>query len=94
MRQRQDRGGHLWRLRGGAVFGVAVAFKVKGTKGADVAHARDVHREVAHKGQDGGRALGQREVQHERREDNARHLLQKQQRLKDALTFSHARSPA
>lgn len=74
-------------LGGGAVFGVAVALKVEGGEGADVANARDVHAEVAHEGQDGWRTLGQREVQHEGRQHDAGHLLQKQQRLRRPISL-------
>lgn len=62
--------------------------EVKGGQRADIPHARHMHAEVPHKGQNCRRALWQREVQDKGRQYNARQLPQEQQRLHSGAKFS------
>lgn len=79
---------HLWTVRLSAIFAVAMPLKIKVGQAADVTHTFYEDSVIPHKLQDGVCAVGQGEVQHKRRQQNASHLLHKQAGLQQTQPCS------
>ena len=80
-----SRAAYLGAVGGSPILAVAMLLEVKVGQAADVADPLHKHCVVTHKLQDGISAVGQGEVQHKGREQNAGHLLNELTGLRSKL---------